>query len=81
MTCSSQSFPVVIDEVVKQAQGEEMGMMADFSLRATAQPKHVTNPTSLLNKRCTVDGSTYRILRVSIGKVAITFDLQDPAQP
>jgi hypothetical protein len=80
MTCAGQSFAVVIDDVSKSASGEEMGLTGDYALTATAQPGDVSGPDELVNKRCTVGGATYRVSRVRIGSVAITFELQDPAQ-
>ena len=43
----------------------------------TAQPADVTNPRSLLQKRCTVDGVAYRVAEVVTGKIAISFTLAD----
>jgi hypothetical protein len=40
-----------------------------------AQPGDVTNPITLLQKRCTIDGDPYRIAEVAVGNVAITFTL------
>jgi len=44
---------------------------------ACAQPSDVTNPKSLVNKRCTVDGSEYRINQVRAGTIAVHFILTD----
>jgi hypothetical protein len=44
---------------------------------ACAQPADVTNPKSLVNKRCTLDGSDYRINQVRVGTIAVHFILTD----
>jgi hypothetical protein len=77
MVADGQAFPVVIDDVSKSTSGEEIGLSAEYDLIACAQPAHVENPKALLNKRCTVDGITYRIGRVRAGTVAIHFMLND----
>jgi hypothetical protein len=80
MAVAGQSFQVVIDDVTKQTTGEDIGLMGEFALVAMAQAAAVTNPKALINKRCTVDGSPYRISAVRAGSVAVSFTLQDPAQ-
>jgi hypothetical protein len=41
----------------------------------TAQPRHVSSPYSLLEKRCVVDGRDYRISDITVGKIAVHFTL------
>ena len=77
MTVSGNSFNVVIDDVTKSTQGDDVGLTNEFDLVACAQPSDVTNPKSLINKRCSVDGSEYRISQVRVGTVAIHFILSD----
>jgi hypothetical protein len=40
-----------------------------------AQPSAVTNPTQMLQKRCTIDGEAFRVAEVAVGNVAVTFTL------
>jgi len=80
MVVSGQTFEVVTDDVSKSESGEEMGLTGDYSLVAAAQPKDVSMPAELINRRCTVGGIPYRISRVRVGTVAIHFELQDPSQ-
>jgi hypothetical protein len=77
MIVDGQTFEVVIDDVTKSTQGGEIGLANEFDLIAVAQPSHVTTPKTLVNRRCTVDGSAYRISQVRIGTVAIHFILSD----
>jgi hypothetical protein len=77
MTVDGQTFSVVIDDVTKSTQGDDVGLAAEFSLIACAQPADVTSPKLLINKRCTVDGSEYRINQVRVGTIAIHFILTD----
>jgi hypothetical protein len=77
MTVSDQTFSVVIDDVTKSTTGDDVGLTAEYDVIACAQPADVTNPKSLVNKRCTLDGSTYRINQVRVGTVAIHFILTD----
>ncbi len=78
MVCAGQTFPVVVNEARKSYEGALGGLESDIQAQATAQPGDVTDPRSLLQKRCTVDGIAYRIAEVSVGAVAIHFTLADP---
>lgn len=77
MTVSGQTFSVVIDDVTKSTIGDDVGLTAEFDVIACAQPSDVSNPKSLVNKRCTVDGSQYRINQVRAGTIAVHFILTD----
>jgi hypothetical protein len=77
MTVSGQTFAVVIDDVTKSTIGDDVGLTAEFDVIACAQPADVTNPKNLVNKRCTVDGSEYRINQVRVGTIAVHFILTD----
>ena len=77
MTVSGQTFAVVIDDVTKSTMGDDVGLTAEYDVIACAQPADVTNPKSLVNKRCTLDGSEYRINQVRVGTIAIHFILTD----
>jgi hypothetical protein len=77
MTVSGQTFAVVIDDVTKSTIGDDVGLTAEYDVIACAQPADVTNPKSLVNKRCTLDGSDYRINQVRVGTIAVHFILTD----
>lgn len=77
MTCDGQTFPVVWNDDRKALDGALGGLDADVSAQAVAQAGDVTNPRSLIQKRATVDGRTYRISEVMTGSVAVTFTLSD----
>jgi hypothetical protein len=77
MTVSDQTFSVVIDDVTKSTSGDNIGLTAEYDVIACAQPADVTNPKSLVNKRCTLDGSEYRINQVRVGTIAVHFILTD----
>jgi len=77
MSVSNQSFKVVIDDVNKSTTGDDVGLTAEYDVIACAQPSDVTNPKSLINKRCTLDGSPYRINQVRVGTIAVYFVLTD----
>jgi hypothetical protein len=77
MTVSGQTFKVVIDDVTKSTIGDDVGLTAEYDVIACAQPADVTNPKSLVNKRCTLDGSDYRINQVRVGTIAVHFILTD----
>jgi hypothetical protein len=77
MTVSNQSFNVVIDDVTKSTMGDDVGLSAEYDVIACAQPSDVTDPKSLVNKRCTLDGSPYRINQVRVGTIAVHFILTD----
>lgn len=78
MVCQGQTFAVVVNEARKSYEGALGGLETDIQAQATAQPSDVTDPRSLLQKRCTVDGINYRVAEVSVGTVAIHFTLADP---
>ena len=78
MVCNGQRFPVVVNETRKSYDGALGGMESAIQLIATAQPSDVSEPLTMLQKRCTVDGLTYRVAEVSVGTVAVTFTLADP---
>lgn len=80
MECLGQSFPVVVNEIARSAGGEEIGYMDDHALAAMAQTRKVSNPESMLNRRCTVSGKDYRVARIRLGTVAITFELAHPSK-
>lgn len=77
MTCAGQSFSVVINGSRKSFEGALGGLESDVQAIATAQAADVSNPRSLLSKRCTVDGIAYRIAEVDAGSVAVHFTLTD----
>lgn len=79
MTCDGQSFAVVWNDSRKSYEGALGGMESNVQASAVAQPRYVTNPRGLLQKRCTVDGTSYRIAEVSVGTCAVTFTLADPS--
>jgi len=78
MVCNGQTFNVVINDSRKSYDGALGGMESVVQLIATAQPADVTSPLAMLQKRCTVDGVSYRVAEVSTGTVAVTFTLADP---
>lgn len=77
MVCNGQTFQVVENENRKSYEGALGGLESDISMTVTAQPADVTNPKTLLQKRCTVDGVAYRVAEVAVGKIAIVFTLTD----
>lgn len=77
MVCEGQTFSVVENDSRKSYEGALGGLESDISMIVTAQPADVTNPRSLLQKRCTVDGVAYRVAEVVTGKIAIHFTLTD----
>lgn len=79
MTCEGQSFAVVWNDSRKSYEGALGGLESTVQATAVAQPRYVTSPRSLLQKRCTVDGVTYRVAEVAVGTCAITFTLADPS--
>ena len=80
MTCEGQSFAVVWNDSRKSYEGAMGGLESNVQAAAVAQPRYVTNPRSLLQKRCTIDGITYRVAEVAVGTCAITFTLADPSE-
>lgn len=77
MVCEGQTFSVVENDSRKSYEGALGGLESDISMIVTAQPADVTNPRSLLQKRCTVDGVAYRVAEVVTGKIAVSFTLAD----
>lgn len=75
MVCAGQTFSVVWNDSRKSYEGALGGLESDVQAVAVAQPKDVSNPKSLLQKRCTIDGESYRIAEVTVGNVAIHFTL------
>ncbi len=80
MVCAGQTFSVVINDSRKSYDGALGGMETQIQLIATAQPGDVSNPRAMLQKRCTVDGVTYRVAEVSTGTVAVHFTLADTSE-
>lgn len=78
MACNGQTFPVVDNVTSKQVDGEFGGLEPQVRGVVTAQPSDVTSPLAMLNKRCTVGGTAYRVSQVEIGTIAIHFTLADP---
>ena len=78
MVCNGQTFSVVWNDAREGVDGEVGGLEPNVQAMATAQPRHVTSPLAMLNKRCTVAGVAYRVSEVSIGDIAIHFTLIDP---
>lgn len=77
MVCEGQTFAVVENDSRKSYEGALGGLESDISMIVTAQPADVTNPRSLLQKRCTVDGVAYRVAEVVTGKISVSFTLAD----
>jgi hypothetical protein len=80
MVCEGQTFSVVWDDYTSDSDGGLGGLEPEVQAMATAQPADVTTPAALKGKRCTVDGTAFRIYAVRIGAVAIRFDLCDPSE-
>ena len=78
MICNGQTFDVVSNLFSKSIDGEFGGLEPQIRGTVTAQPANVTTPLLMLNKRCTVDGTAYRVSMVDVGTVAIHFTLIDP---
>lgn len=77
MICDGQTFPVVENLATKSKEGNDGGLEPNIQNIVTAQPKNVTNPSSMINKRCTVNGIPYRVHSVDVGTIAIHFTLID----
>jgi len=77
MVCAGQTFSVVFNDSRKSYQGALGGLESDLQATVVAQPGAVTNPTSMLQKRCTINGDAFRVAEVAVGNVAITFTLAD----
>ena len=80
MVCNSQTFDVVMNDERKSYEGALGGMESDISATATAQPRNVSNPRGMLQKRCTVDGVAYRVGQISADTVTVKFTLEDVNQ-
>ena len=78
MVCAGQSFAVVTNGKRESFEGALGGLESDIRLIAVAQPGHVVNAATMIQKRCTVGGIAYRIAEVEVGTVAVTFTLTDP---
>jgi hypothetical protein len=75
MVVAGQTFEVVWNDDRKSYEGALGGLESDVQAVAVAQPGDVTNAHALLQKRCTVNGKTFRIAEVAVGTVAVTFTL------
>jgi len=80
MVCVGQTFPVVDNLTSKSVDGEFGGLEPQVRGVVTAQPKSVTNPLSMLNKRCAINGTAYRVSQVDVGAIGIHFTLADPSE-
>lgn len=81
MTCAGQTFEVVWNDARKSYEGALGGLESSIQATAVAQPGDVTDPVGLLQKRCLVDGDSFRIAEVAVGVVAITFTLASTNDP
>ena len=75
MVCAGQTFAVVFNDARKSYEGALGGLESDLQATVVAQPGAVTNPITLLQKRCTIDGDAFRVAEVAVGNVAVTFTL------
>jgi len=75
MVCAGQTFLVVFNDARKSYEGALGGLESNLQATVVAQPGAVTNPVTLLQKRCTIDGDAFRVAEVAVGNVAITFTL------
>jgi hypothetical protein len=80
MVCNGQTFNVVWNDETKALDGEFGGLEGDIQAVAVAQTDDVTNPKSMLQKRCTVGGVAFRVYQVRTGNVATHFILSDVNQ-
>lgn len=78
MVCNGESFSVVFDDYRNESEGGMGGIEPQVTALATAQAADVTNPLAMKNKRCTVAGVAFRVMAVTIGPVAVRFDLISP---
>lgn len=78
MVCNGQTFFVVMNMSRKSYEGALGGLESQIQSVAVAQAPDVTNPKALLQKRCAIDGVTYRIAEVSAGSISVEFTLADP---
>lgn len=81
MVCNGQTFAVVWNEERKSYDGALGGLESNIQAVAMAQPKNVSNPKEMLQKRCTVDGTAYRVAEVTVGNVAVSFTLASTSDP
>lgn len=81
MVCDGQTFDVVWNDERKSYDGALGGLESDVSGQAFAQAADVTNPKNLLQKRCTIDGTAFRVAEVSVGAVSVVFVLTDLNNP
>lgn len=75
MVVDGQTFAVVWDDVSHTYEGALGGYENEIQTIAIAQPSHVSNPIQLLKKRCTIGADAYRISKVRIGTVSVSFEL------
>jgi acetoacetate decarboxylase len=80
MVVAGQTFHVVKNEDRKSYAGAMAGLESNVQAQVMAQPADVSDPRSLLQKKCTVGGIAYRIAEVATGTVAITFTLVDASE-
>ena len=78
MIVDGQTFNVVFNDERVSYDGALGGLESPVQATATAQPSDVTSPKGLLQKRCTVARTAYRIAEVTVGTVAVHFTLADP---
>ena len=75
MVCAGQTFAVVWNDSRKSFEGALGGLESALQATAVAQPSNVSDPHGMLQKRCTINGESYRVAEVSVGNVAVTFSL------
>jgi hypothetical protein len=75
MVCSGQTFNVVWNEGTLDLDGVLGGLENQRTGTAVAQAADVTSPLTLINKQCTVGTETWRVDRVIVGDVVVTFNL------
>lgn len=75
MVCAGQTFAVVWNDARKSYEGALGGLESTIQATAVAQPGDVTNPVGLLQKKCLIDGDSYRVAEVAVGTIAVTFTL------
>ena len=81
MTCAGQTFAVVWNDARKSYEGALGGLESTIQATAVAQPGDVTNPVGLLQKKCLIDGDSYRVAEVAVGTIAVTFTLTSTNDP
>ena len=80
IVCNGETFNVVWNDYRLSVDGESGGLEPNIQATATAQPSDVSAPAAMKGKRCTVGGTAFRVLDVSIGDVAVTFTLCDVSE-